>query len=201
MSASCAAPHEAHVACLLHGITTKLLLLCVADPGSAGPALKATAKPSAVKPKAPKTAKTATPWFLRNSKGADPDASSEGAAGRKLPHAQNAYFFYMADKRAGLNGKGTACGSRAFILARLAYGLLSCFETIFVLNQPVHTSRVVPNIACCRTELHPGLDAVKASKKLGEMWRELSEANKQPYNVSSYAILPHASQVPKLVHP
>jgi len=93
------------------------LLLCVADPGSAGPG-STTIKPSAAKPKAPKAAipKTAT----SNSKGADPDASSEGAAGRKLPHAQTAYFFFMADKRAGLKGKGIACGSRAGCFARLA---------------------------------------------------------------------------------
>lgn len=109
---------ELHVVCLLDGNTTKLLLPCVAGPGSADPAPSSTAKPAAVKPKAPKAAITKA--ASSNSKGADPDASSEGAAGRKLPHAQTAYFFFMADKRAGLKGKRGACSSRAAVLARLA---------------------------------------------------------------------------------
>jgi len=46
----------------------------------------------------------------------EPTTHNKGSAGRKLPPAHGARFFFTAVQRASLKGKGIACGNRAVCL-------------------------------------------------------------------------------------
>jgi len=177
--------HRLHVVCLLRGHITKLLLSCLVA-GSVGRPPSTKAKQ--VKPKGLKASLTT------NSNKGDPDASSEGAAGRKLPRAQTAYLFFMADKRAGFKGKDGACGSMTFALPGWHREAKVC---LYVPKfSDCHTRTLSAAwCRCCQlhAEAHPALTTGEITKQLSQMWKDLSEADKNPYNVSSYAVLPHAS--------
>jgi hypothetical protein len=135
----------------------------------AGTGLKKTAPPADLKPKKSTPAFVAKKAAPKAPKAADADGAGPSAAPAGPKRPMNAYMLFATSMRAEVKGEPVSAIASLQIAAAVAAGL-----DLHARLTPALPRRPAPR--CPPAAAHPALSSQDLTRKLGEMYKELGEA-------------------------